>query len=711
MSFDQLPVFMMAVLACWLSLSLLARSPRDRLTQVFAWLGLNLTLYGLSAVLPALTHSPEVSLLIQRIHAAESVVLTPILPHFMLLLAGHRAPRWQWVLSMLFYAAALPLALLALFSPVMQPDTVAGWPTLRFPDGPLQWAWLFFRIAPLLLALLVLYQGYRRAAADDLERRRYRLIGLAAPIGVAGALWVIAARELRWPLAPGHILMVAALALFAYSVLAYRSLLPERVVQRTFYRSFLGGLLTALFAGALISFEPLVAGWLQVDFPLLTIFSLVALAAVFGPLRDWAGEWLDRRFFHREFDYGRLLRDVSGDLLQSGDLAPQLQAALTSICSVLGVRAGLVAVQEGTGPRVQAAYGLPLPAPDAFRAASVPDEPELRFQDWPLWPDARLLLPVRRATQTLGLLALGEKRSGEPYSPTERELLASLCAYMALAIQHDRNHQAEQLAMAALVEQGRQLREEQAELARRAAEQAEQAEYQRSRPAEPIAPPAGGLRVYALGPLRAERNGSTIDRWGGDKAGTYQAEALFAFLFDRRGRGLTKDEAAEVIWPDLDIEKSDAAFHRTVSALRRTLEPGLRRANESRAITYHHERYWLNPELVAWCDIDEFTAEVERSHTLLRQERPEEARVGFARALALYRGDYMDDCPFFGDSSSIETRRAELRDQRIEALLALGAIYERLNLPGEAATCYRRAIAAADGECPRAEERLADLVV
>ncbi len=219
------------------------------------------------------------------------------------------------------------------------------------------------------------------------------------------------------------------------------------------------------------------------------------------------------------------------------------------------------------------------------------------------------------------------------------------------------------------------------------------------------------MRVFALGPLRVERDGTPIDRWGGDKAGTYQAEALFAFLFDRRGRGLTRDEAEEVIWPDLELDKGDTAFHRTTSALRRTLEPGLRRGNESRPISYHHERYWLDPAAIAWCDFDAFVAAAERGHTRLRQGDLEVARAALVEALELYRGDYMDDCPFFGDSSYVEARRAELRDQQIDALLALGAVYERLGQAGEAATCYRRALAASDGDCPRAEEGLARLQV
>jgi DNA-binding SARP family transcriptional activator len=436
--------------------------------------------------------------------------------------------------------------------------------------------------------------------------------------------------------------------------------------------------------------------------------------AVFGPLRDAAGDWIDRLFFHREFDYGRLLRALGEDLFERGDLAEQLHTALAAICRALGVRSGVVAIQEGLGPRVVATYGVEPPDVEAFRGAALPEGPQTHYHDWQPWPEARLLLPLRnpdkakgRADQALGLLVLGAKRSGEPYRETERALLFSLGSYLALTIKHARAGLEEELAMAALAEQAAQLRAEQELLAAQAAEVAQQA----AQPAPPAAEDKRGMRVYALGPLRVEREGAPIERWGGDKAGTYQAEALFAFLFDRRGRGLTKDEAEEVIWPDLDLEKADTAFHRTISALRRTLEPGLKRANESRTIAYHHERYWLDPATIAWCDADVFAGAAERGHTLLRQGDAEAARALFAEALALYRGDYMDDCPFFGDSSYVEEHRADLRDQRIDMLLALGAVYERLGQAGEAATCYRRALAAPAGACQRAEEGLARLQV
>jgi DNA-binding SARP family transcriptional activator/GAF domain-containing protein len=704
MFLDLLPTFLMAVLACWLGLSLLVRAPRDRAARAFAWLCLNLTLYGLTIAIGGIQHAEQADPALRRLQLVETALLPPVFLHFIILVAGvRRALRTQRDAAVIFYVVGVALAGYALFGQ----DPALTQPQPHFPAGPLALIWTAQRALPLLMALLLAGISYRQSGEDELERRRRAWFAIAAVVAVSGALWATATRASNLPQSPGHALMDAGLGLMAYTVLAYRLLLPARVARRAFYRSLLGSLLTAAYITALLLLEGISRTMLGIEAPLVTVFALVVLVAVIGPLRDAAGDWLDRRFFHREFDYGRLLRALGEDLFERGDLADQLHTALSLSCRTLGARAGLVAIQEGVGPRVVATYGTEPPDQEAFRGAVLPEGPQTHYGDWQHWPAARLLLPLRRGDQTLGLLALGAKRSGEPYRETERALLYLLSDHLAWEITHAHARQEEELAMAVLAEQGGQLRAEQEMLALQAAEVARHA----AQPSSPLADDGRGLRVYALGPLRVERAGAPIERWGGDKAGTYQAEALFAFLFDRRGRGLTKDEAEAMIWPDLDMERADTAFHRTISALRRTLEPGLRRGNESRLIAYHHERYWLDPAAVAWCDADGFTSAVEHGHTLLRQGDPEAARAAFAEALELYRGDYMDDCPFFGDSTYVEARRAELHDQRIDMLLALGVVYERLGQAGEAATSYRRALAAADGDCPRAEEGLARLHV
>jgi two-component SAPR family response regulator len=212
-----------------------------------------------------------------------------------------------------------------------------------------------------------------------------------------------------------------------------------------------------------------------------------------------------------------------------------------------------------------------------------------------------------------------------------------------------------------------------------------------------------GLRVFALGPLRVERGGRAIERWGGDKAGSRQAEGLFAFLLDRGERGVAKDEALDLIWPDVDVDRGDMAFHRTLVGLRRTLDAGTGR---SAPVRFHNDRYRLDPGIVEWSDVAEFQGRLDAAAAA---PAPDDRRLLLEQARALYRGDYLDDCPFYGDGPQVEERRVALRARHQDLLLTLGESYELAGDRLSAAAAYREAIQGADEPHGQAEAALARL--
>ena len=162
------------------------------------------------------------------------------------------------------------------------------------------------------------------------------------------------------------------------------------------------------------------------------------------------------------------------------------------------------------------------------------------------------------------------------------------------------------------------------------------------------------LRVSALGPFLVERDGHPISHWGGLKAGSRQALAMFAFLLDRNQHGVRKDEFLEVIWPDADVTQGDLNFHRTLNGLRSTLEPGKPPGSGS-AVSFENGRYRLSRSAVGWFDAAEF--EQRLLHAALATDDLAAIR-GLESARALYRGDYLDDCPLYGDSGFVEERRS-----------------------------------------------------
>lgn len=705
----HVPDALLVMLSCWLGLSLLVRAPHDQGTRVFAWFCFHLALYGLGALLPQLTSSASAAAAFNRLQLIATVLSPTVFLHFIVILtATGYVPRTRRIIAGGFYLTASILALYAAFGVLPEPaqpfPVWSRWGEPRFPAGLLAWAWTAQRILPPLIALLFMARSYRATPHDVQEQRLRRIFAFTSLLGVSGAVGASLARDLPMtPALPRTMILVAMLAL-AYGVLVHRALLPARVARRTFFYSILGSLLTTASVGLVILLEALVDSWLQIDVPLVSALSLVVMIATVDPLREWFRRQLDQRFYRREFNYVHLVRSLSDDMREQGDLSDQLQAALSAICRALGIRAGLVVVAQPGGLAVLACYGqvTPLPAPEAIM---VPDEPQWLDSSWETWPQARFLLPLRHGENRLGLLILGKQYVPQPLNASEQALLDYLNSYLSMAISHAHARDLQQDAIIALAEQSRALRDQQEHLARQAmiAAREEAAHH------EQAASPADGLRVYALGPFRVERAEETITRWGGNKAGTHQAEALFAFLFDRRGKGITKDEVAQLIWPDLDIERADSAFHRTLAALRRTLEPELRRGNESRTILYHHERYWLTPSLIAWCDTEALRAAVESGITHFRQNKLDEAIRDLEHASSLYRGDYMDDCPFFGDSVYAEEQRRELQARAIDGQLALAAAYEARGRIGEAISAYRRAITLSADGCPPAAQGLARL--
>jgi predicted ATPase len=81
---------------------------------------------------------------------------------------------------------------------------------------------------------------------------------------------------------------------------------------------------------------------------------------------------------------------------------------------------------------------------------------------------------------------------------------------------------------------------------------------------------------------------------------------------------------------------------------------------------------------------------------------PAAAMAALEEARALYRGEYLDDCPFYGDSAYVEERRALLRGQFIDLLLALGERHEARGDLAGAAACFRQALRVSGDDCPRA---------
>lgn len=626
-----------AVLGLWVGLTVATRSAGSPSTRVFALLALALAAWSTAVIvqrLPTLDEARRVAHAIEEVMAALAIAGTA---HFSLSIATEGLPgRRQLAVVWAVYAANIGFALPG----VIDPGAPVGLAPPHLALGPipglaLGLAWVGVRLASLGLGVWWLLRATRRAESGSLRERQLRATLVTIGAGGLGA-------SLRFLPGVGEAdawigvsFVTLSIVLATYAVLSAGIFFGPAVAGRAFTTSILGGLVLFAVVGGLFAVEAASQAATGIDLPLFTALALVVAAAVYEPVAAWLRErFADGSAGHAGRD--RVLRAVGapGQLVRPAEagVGPAL-ARLAAAIEVDGL-----AVVRPDGSRI-ASHG-----DGAARASMLP-------------------VPLLVDGQVLGELRVGRRRDGTAIRPRDEELVRLSAAYVAAAV---RTGMAEAAQADSLVELALE----------RAAVEQQATELHAALVAHDEAP--SPLVVHALGPMRVERDGQAISRWGGDKAGSRQAQGLFAFLFDRGDRGVAKDEVLELIWPDTDLDRADLAFHRTMVGLRRTLDPR-GGGRTSGAIRFSNDRYRLDPALIGWSDVAAFEERVAaaRAAGLAGPAGPDPAtRIrSLEEARALVRGEYLDDCPFYGDSALVEPRRDALRRAHRDVLTALAEAY------------------------------------
>lgn len=353
------------------------------------------------------------------------------------------------------------------------------------------------------------------------------------------------------------------------------------------------------------------------------------------------------------------------------------QSALDDICQQLNAPTGFVALRDETGTLVVRSASsssslrvgdvVPLPAMPRF---SLPVRARRAFNGEPV----ALLFPLGTSCGEHGLLGLGPP-AGDAFSELDLHFLASVAGQLSLAIEN-------------------------AQLRRRLEGNAPAFPFQANASWHPAARSAPGdahiaVTARCLGEFALTLGDRRLpdEAWGGRSSGHRHAKAVFAFLLANRERTVGRDEIIEVVWGDsADLSALENRLDRTVCALRRALEPDLQKGSRSTYIFSEVGGYRLNSGLAWRVDAEEFTALLAEARGLAREGHLEAALSHNLQAVALYRGDYLADCPFVDRSHLVNMRRDALRRQYLEALLSIAGLYWDLGRPEGQLSHLHRAV-------------------
>lgn len=380
--------------------------------------------------------------------------------------------RWQWVIlwlpALCFVPAYFHDGLLIVYRPPQAYDHILS--NEAWSGG----ARLYGLYA--LLSLAALTANYFRLT-DLNDRRRLRVLligGAAASLPAAFRLLIWRAPSLfgiwNW-LSSGtaNVLLTAIFVLFpasfAYAVLRHR-LLDIRLVirQGVRYAAARGVLLLAvLVLGVILVADLLVHG----DQPLIRILETrgwvyAVLGGVAVALHSQRRRWteaIDRRFFREHYNAHRLLREVASESSRARSLADAAPGVVAHIEAALHPEFAAIMHRPAADASFQTLASSPpdkAPPPIAtdsglisvLRTTGGPLDVLLGESGWvPFRLTGQELEYVRQAridlvvpiavlpAQKEALLALGAKRSEEPYTRDDREMLAAIGSNLALLLE------------------------------------------------------------------------------------------------------------------------------------------------------------------------------------------------------------------------------------------------------------------------------------
>ena len=373
--------------------------------------------------------------------------------------------RWPWVLIWAPALALLPWRAWGIYGIIYRPDTAANLP---------QWVLtaISLRSAAFVLASLVFLGVNYHRLADANQRRRMRVLLAGMSVSVLGVVvWVAigASRLVKpWAIFIEPFVYISFLIFplsFAYAILHHRMFDLGLMIRQ--------GLQYAMARGVVLSLVP-VLGIILVgdlllhgDQPLIRILAArgwvyAALAGVAFLAHTQRTRWmqaLDRRFFREHYDAQRLLREIVEEISEARSLErvatravasieaalhPEFAALMTLAPGETGYRS-LAAAPAGQAPPPLAAdsklvalaklLGKPLETPHSESGWL---QQQLPHAETDFLRRARidLLVPIAAApTATQVLLVLGVKKSEEPYSREDQELLEAIAASLALLLE------------------------------------------------------------------------------------------------------------------------------------------------------------------------------------------------------------------------------------------------------------------------------------
>jgi sigma-B regulation protein RsbU (phosphoserine phosphatase) len=315
-----------------------------------------------------------------------------------------------------------------------------------------------------IMGLGAFLHAYRHVSSDSM-RSKLRLVVWGTVIGTLPLVVVRVVVSIRPAIElPGEKLVFLPLILvpvaFGHAIVRYGLMDLEIVVKRSLVYTLLIAAMASVYFVVVYGIGRLASRFIGSTDLLFSIISIFVITLLISPLKARIKTAVDKIFFRQEYNYRKVLRQISHSLAGIVNLESLVSyltirvAEVLDACNVViflvDARTGMHTPRYSTGgdhPMLKsfdkngALCAYLLQTRTAFnverKMASGGRLPfESKESQALLQTKAAVVVPFIFKSDLLGFMAIGGKRSDEYYSTTDIELLETLCDQISLAIEN-----------------------------------------------------------------------------------------------------------------------------------------------------------------------------------------------------------------------------------------------------------------------------------
>ncbi|MEW6231562.1 MAG: GAF domain-containing protein [Chloroflexota bacterium] len=380
--------------------------------------------------------------------------------------------RWPLIPAFVALAIAATVYFPALFFLASRLDRPDWW---RFYTLSATWgSFLIFGGGTVLNKTLPPLQIILRKDTPPLIRQQALALLAGIGLGISGFVpffWAPFAIHFSPPANPQWGGVIAALypLSIGYAILRYQLFDIRVVIRKGLVYSLLTATLTAVFLLLSLLTGYLFQGLTGQQSFLVVLLPALFVAALFQPARGRIQTFVDRAFFRREYEARQTLTAFSRGLSTLRGREEVVRLVLDTVTETLGSEGATLWLLDdgqyrpaGSSQKAEktsevsetSEVWLPRPAQSGLAVwlarerrplVVIPDDRSPQAEDLRR-AEATLAVPLLAGEKLLGILALGEKRSGDLYTQDDLDLLTTLAHSAALALENARLHE-ERLAI------------------------------------------------------------------------------------------------------------------------------------------------------------------------------------------------------------------------------------------------------------------------